>query len=78
MWYKEILAIRKGMWTAVKERSHNPVKIFPFGNTDEEGRQELMLYGDVAYVFKDGRAAKVCIPHCMLCSLKKEKSWLDW
>ena len=46
------------MWTAVKARSHNPIKVFPFGAEDGE---EVMLYGTVEYVFKDeskGQASK--------------------
>ena len=45
------------MWTAVKSRSHNPIKVYPFGANSEE----LMLYGIVEYVFKDegkGKASK--------------------
>ena len=45
------------MWTAVKSRSHNPIKVFPFGANSEE----VMLYGTVEYVFKDeskGKASK--------------------
>lgn len=37
------------MWAAVKSRSHNPIKVFPFGANSKE----LMLYGTVEYVFKD-------------------------
>ena len=43
------------MWTAVASRLHTPLKIFPFGG----GSQEVMLYGGVAYVLKDGRRAEV-------------------
>lgn len=45
------------MWAAVKARSHNPVKVFPFGTNSEE----VMLYGTVEYVFKGegkGKASK--------------------
>lgn len=31
-------------------RSHNPIKIFPFGSYSDE----VMLYGTVKYVLKDG------------------------
>ncbi|KUJ20963.1 uncharacterized protein LY89DRAFT_420878 [Mollisia scopiformis] len=51
----EILQIRKGMWEKVASRLHRPVKIFPFG----EGAEEVMLYGTVKYVLKDGRKADV-------------------
>ncbi|KAL2074786.1 hypothetical protein VTL71DRAFT_8565 [Oculimacula yallundae] len=52
---EEILAIREGMWTTVSSRLHTPVKIFPFGS----GADELMLYGTVKYVLKDGRGTEV-------------------
>lgn len=51
----EILAIRKGAWEKVASRLHSPLKIFPFG----ENASEVMLYGTVAYVLKDGRKADV-------------------
>jgi len=43
------------MWEKVASRLHNPLKIFPFG----ENVNEVMLYGTVAYVLKDGRKADV-------------------
>ena len=45
------------MWSAVKARSHNPIKVFPFGADSEE----VMLYGTADFVFKDeskGKASK--------------------
>ncbi|KAI9050019.1 hypothetical protein LZ554_006164 [Drepanopeziza brunnea f. sp. 'monogermtubi'] len=54
---EEILAIRKGMWAAVASRLHTPVRVYPFGKRD--GGQELMLFGRVEYVLKDGRGAEV-------------------
>lgn len=53
----EILAIRKGLWAAISERLHSPTKVFPFG--DGEGVDEVMLYGTVAFKFKDGRRNEV-------------------
>jgi len=50
-----ILAMRKGMWAAVASRLHTPLKIFPFGSDSNE----FMLYGTVAYTFKDGGKANV-------------------
>lgn len=53
----EILSLRHSMWAAVKARSHDPIKVFPFGANSEE----VMLYGTVEYVFKDegkGKASK--------------------
>jgi hypothetical protein len=38
------------MWTKVSSRSHNPIKIFPFGSYSDE----VMLYGTVTYGLKDG------------------------
>jgi len=51
----EILQVRKGMWTAVASRVHSPLKIFPFGADSNE----VMIYGIVAYGFKDGRKVDV-------------------
>ncbi|KAF2092313.1 hypothetical protein K490DRAFT_70916 [Saccharata proteae CBS 121410] len=60
---QEILALRKSMWEKVSARSHKPLKVFPLGaNADE-----VMLYGTVEYVLKDGRqsgvdwAARACL-----------------
>ena len=36
------------MWAAVSARSHNPIKIFPFGAHSSE----VMLYGTVTYELK--------------------------
>lgn len=38
------------MWEAISSRSHNPIKIFPFG----QNSTEMMIYGTVKYVFKEG------------------------
>jgi hypothetical protein len=46
----EILVLRKGMWEKVSSRSHNPMKIFPFGSYSDE----LMLHGTVKYEMKAG------------------------
>lgn len=43
------------MWAQVQSRLHDPIKIFPFGS----GSKEVMLYGTVAFVLKDGRKAFV-------------------
>ena len=43
------------MWEKVASRAHNPIKVFPFGSNSDE----LMLYGTVSYVLKDGRKAEV-------------------
>jgi hypothetical protein len=34
--HEEILALRKAMWEKVDSRSHNPIKIFPFGSYSDE------------------------------------------
>jgi len=52
---EEILSTRKGLWEKVSERLHTPVKIFPFGG----GSHEVMIYGTVVYILKDGRKAEV-------------------
>ncbi|KAH8815696.1 hypothetical protein F5884DRAFT_189448 [Xylogone sp. PMI_703] len=52
---EEILAFRKSLWTAVKSRLHTVIKIFPFG-TDST---EFMVYGSVAYTFKDGKSNEI-------------------
>jgi hypothetical protein len=46
----EILAFRKSLWEKVASRSHNPIKIFPFGAYADE----VMLYGTVKYGMKAG------------------------
>ncbi|EKD13038.1 hypothetical protein MBM_08800 [Drepanopeziza brunnea f. sp. 'multigermtubi' MB_m1] len=53
----EILAIRKGMWAAVASRLHTPMRVYPFESRD--GVEELMLFGSVKYVMKDGRGTEV-------------------
>lgn len=42
------------MWSAVTSRSHNPIKLFPFGPNNAE----VMIYGTVEYVFREGGKAK--------------------
>jgi hypothetical protein len=51
----EILALRYSMWQKVSSRKHTPMKIFPFGPSSDE----IMLYGTVDYVLKDGGEAKL-------------------
>jgi hypothetical protein len=51
----EILALRKSMWEEVASRSHNPIKIFPFGAYADE----VMLYGTVKYEMKAGGEKEV-------------------
>lgn len=53
--YIEILATRKGMWSAIVSRRHSPLKIYPFG----ANANEVMLYGTLAMSLKDGRSADV-------------------
>jgi hypothetical protein len=43
------------MWDAVSSRKHSILKVFPFGPMSSE----VMLYGTVAYVLKDGRRFEV-------------------
>jgi len=50
-----ILKMRQGMWERIVKRSHNPIKIFPFGNNADE----VMLYGTVDYVLKTGGEVNV-------------------
>jgi hypothetical protein len=38
------------MWEKVSSRSHNPIKIFPFGSYSDE----VMLHGTVKYGLKSG------------------------
>lgn len=46
----EILALSNARWEKVQSRQHHPLKVFPYGpNADE-----VMLYGTVDYVLKDG------------------------
>lgn len=44
------MTLRKSLWDKVSSRSHNPIKIFPFGSYADE----VMLYGTVKYVLKEG------------------------
>jgi hypothetical protein len=43
------------MWEKVSSRSHNPIKIFPFGAYADE----VMLYGTVKYSFKSGGESEI-------------------
>lgn len=43
------------MWEKVQQRTHTPVKVFPFGSNSNE----VMLYGTVDYVLKTGATASV-------------------
>lgn len=45
------MALRNGLWEKVQTRRHHPTKIFPFGPNGNE----VMLYGTVEYVLKDGK-----------------------
>lgn len=54
--YKDILTLRHGLWSGpVKTRKHKLEKIFPFGKDSNE----LMLYGSVDYVLKNGKSVNV-------------------
>jgi hypothetical protein len=48
-----IVKMRHGMWEKVSKRSHKPAKIFTFGKDSGE----VMLYGTVDYILKDGKSA---------------------
>lgn len=50
-----IIAMRHAMWEKVAKRSHDPTKIFSFGN----GSNDVMLYGTVGYELKDGKSTTV-------------------
>lgn len=52
----EIIGLRNAMWEKVSSRLHSPLKIFPAG---AKGADEVMLYGTVAYTFKDGKEGAV-------------------
>lgn len=43
------------MWEKVSSRSHNPIKIFPFGSYSDE----VMLHGTVKYGLKAGGEKEV-------------------
>ena len=50
--YDAILELRKGLWSGpIKKRQHHLKKIFPFGDNSNE----VMLYGTVDYVLKNGK-----------------------
>ncbi|KAI9658893.1 MAG: hypothetical protein M1821_001853 [Bathelium mastoideum] len=51
----EIIEMRKGMWEKIASRKHAPRRIYPFG----PGAHEVMLYGGVDFVMKDGKQASV-------------------
>ncbi|MCJ1479742.1 hypothetical protein MMC13_008428 [Lambiella insularis] len=53
----EILALRRSMWEEIKSRHHVPSKVF----APDEGRGEVMLYGNVEQGLKRG--------------MKQEKEW---
>lgn len=40
------------MWEKVAKRSHKPKQIYAFGS----GSDDVMLFGDVGYVLKDGKS----------------------
>ena len=43
--------MRKAMWEHVSSRSHDPLKVFPFGPDADE----VMLHGTVKFERKDGK-----------------------
>ena len=51
---KDMLAMRKGMWTGVEKRKHQLKKLYPFGNPPD-GVSELMLHGEVSLSSRMGR-----------------------
>ncbi|KAL2848108.1 hypothetical protein BJY01DRAFT_163053 [Aspergillus pseudoustus] len=53
---EEIRELRLGLWTHVVSRKHTPVKVF-FG-----GEDEVMLYGIVRYVLRQGDGGEVEVP----------------
>ncbi|PQE30659.1 fungal specific transcription protein [Rutstroemia sp. NJR-2017a WRK4] len=69
--FEEILAFRKGMWEKVEKRLHTIKKVFPFG----DGAKEVMLYGTVEYLLKDGRKATVSTaPYSYLLYILRRRS----
>ncbi|KAF2758245.1 hypothetical protein EJ05DRAFT_500762 [Pseudovirgaria hyperparasitica] len=50
--HQDIIALRHVMWSAVEQRRHSPLKVFPFGPNSNE----FMLYGTVDYVMKTGES----------------------
>ncbi|KAL3461510.1 hypothetical protein BJX64DRAFT_289304 [Aspergillus heterothallicus] len=53
---EEIRKLRLGLWTHVASRKHTPVKVF-FG-----GEDEVMLYGIVRYVLRQGDGGEIEVP----------------
>jgi hypothetical protein len=53
---EEIRQLRLGLWTHVASRKHTTVKVF-FG-----GEHEVMLYGIVRYVLRQGDGGEVEVP----------------
>lgn len=52
----QIQELRKGMWSGpIQKRKHTLKKIFPFGDNSNE----VMLYGTVDYVLKNGKSLTV-------------------
>ncbi|KAK4507650.1 hypothetical protein PRZ48_001385 [Zasmidium cellare] len=50
-----IIKMRHGMWEKVAKRSHKPYQLYAFGS----GSDDIMLYGDVGYMLKDGRSTTI-------------------
>lgn len=50
-----IIKMRHGMWEKVAKRSHKPKQLYAFGS----GSDDIMLFGDVDYVLKDGKGTNV-------------------
>lgn len=50
-----IIKLRHNMWEKVAKRSHKPYQLYAFGS----GSDDIMLYGDVGYVLKDGRSTTI-------------------
>lgn len=50
-----ILTLRNSMWDSVKERTHRPQRVYPYGPNSNTA----MIYGIVEYLFKDGSRRKV-------------------
>ena len=47
--------MRHGMWEKVAKRSHKPQQLYSFGT----GSDDIMLFGTVDYVLKDGKGTTV-------------------
>ncbi|KAL7938987.1 hypothetical protein V8C35DRAFT_93654 [Trichoderma chlorosporum] len=58
---EELRTMREGMWSAVAERKHTVIKVFPgqFDDAADGKGCELMLHGDVAYKTKDGNSSTI-------------------